>query len=127
MDRTDCPFCTRIANGETPLLDRPLVMALAEDHPHAVGHTVIIPRRHVSRLSKVSEEEHHELFATARVLLGELYRSHSPDAFTLGINDGPAAGQSVPHVHLHVVPRHAGDVSDPRGGVRKALPPAMDR
>jgi diadenosine tetraphosphate (Ap4A) HIT family hydrolase len=127
VDRDDCPFCTRLAAGESPLLDRPLVVALPEEHPHAVGHTVIIPRRHVGRVGELTEDEHNALFASAREVLQGLERSHAPDAFTLGINDGPAAGQSVPHVHLHVVPRHTGDVPDPRGGVRKALPPAEER
>ncbi|CAN5551309.1 hypothetical protein BH23ACT6_BH23ACT6_24470 [soil metagenome] len=95
MARNDCPFCTRIKNAATLMLDRPLVMALPENHPHAVGHAVILPRRHVSRLSELADDEHHELFATAREFLRELDRSRRPDASTLGINDGPAAGQPV--------------------------------
>jgi len=55
----------------------------------------------------------------AHQLIAEL---HSPDAFNLGINDGLAAGQTVPHLHLHLIPRFVGDVPDPRGGIRWIIP-----
>jgi diadenosine tetraphosphate (Ap4A) HIT family hydrolase len=120
-----CPFCTRLQARETPLIDEPLVVAFVEEHPHAIGHAVVIPRLHVGRLIELSDDEHQSLFATARELLRELEARHHPDAFTVGMNDGPAAGQSVPHVHLHLIPRHSGDVPDPRGGIRKTLPPPL--
>jgi diadenosine tetraphosphate (Ap4A) HIT family hydrolase len=52
----------------------------------------------------------------------ELERHHHPDAFNVGVNDGPAAGQTVPHCHIHLIPRYHGDVADPRGGVRWIIP-----
>ena len=99
------------------------MVTLPESHPHAIGHAVVIPRRHVSRLTELSEQEHHDLLALARDVAIQLEHEHQPDAFTLGMNDGPAAGQSTPHVHLHIVPRTTGDIEDPRGGIRRALPP----
>lgn len=120
---TDCPFCTRLRGGELTLVDGMRVAALTESHPHAEGHAVVVPRRHVGRIGQLDGDEYTELFAVARELLVDLEVRHQPDAFTIGMNDGPAAGQSVAHVHLHVVPRRTGDVEDPRGGVRKALPP----
>jgi diadenosine tetraphosphate (Ap4A) HIT family hydrolase len=61
--------------------------------------------------------------AEARTLL---LNQHNPDAFNIGLNDGPAAGQTVDHVHVHVIPRYAGDVPDPRGGVRWVIPGKAD-
>jgi diadenosine tetraphosphate (Ap4A) HIT family hydrolase len=126
-ESSDCPFCARLAAGERPLIDRQLVAALPEQHAHAVGHAVVITKRHVGRLTDLTADEHEELFDTVRELLFRLEREHDPDGFTVGVNDGPAAGQSTPHVHVHVVPRHVGDVPEPRGGVRKALPPPIDQ
>jgi diadenosine tetraphosphate (Ap4A) HIT family hydrolase len=60
-----------------------------------------------------------QLVAQVRV---QLHKEFHPDAFTIGLNDGIAAGQTVPHAHVHVVPRFAGDVPDPRGGVRWVIP-----
>ena len=128
MNAGTCQFCTQLGQGEPePLAERPTAVSLPEGRPHATGHAVVIPRRHVGRLTELSEHEHHELFALAREVTLELQRAHQPDAFTLGMNDGPAAGQSTPHVHLHIVPRTSGDVEDPRGGIRRALPPPLTR
>ena len=121
-----CGFCQRILDGTPDAPDRwrwEHVVALPEHHPHADGHTVVVPRRHVPRVSGLDDIEHRDLWALARLVLDDLSEAHTPDAFTIGMNDGPAAGQSTPHVHLHVVPRHHGDMPDPSGGVRRALPP----
>ena len=125
MPSTPCGFCDRLSGGDPDdvVASEALAVALPETRPHASGHTVVVPRRHVARLGQLTEAEHRALFALARRALAELERTHSPDAFTLGMNDGPAAGQSTPHVHLHLVPRHDGDLPDPRGGIRNALPP----
>lgn len=126
MTADRCGFCERIAAGTPDAPDAwrgEHVVALPELHPHADGHTVVVPRRHVPRLLGLDEAEHRELWALARQVLADLTADRDPDAFTIGMNDGPAAGQSTPHVHLHVVPRTHGDMPDPSGGVRRALPP----
>jgi len=125
MQDTDCHFCAGLTSGPERW-SSPLVVALPEQHPHAAGHSVIVPRRHVPRLTSLTDDEHRELWALARRVALDLETDLGPDAFTIGMNDGPAAGQSTPHVHLHVVPRRHGDISDPRGGIRKALPRPID-
>lgn len=121
MPATDCDFCARISSGPGRWSSH-LVVALPELHPHAMGHTVIVPRRHLARLTALTEDEHRELWDLARRVALDLEAEHAPDAFTIGMNDGSAAGQSTPHVHLHVVPRRHGDIDDPKGGIRRALP-----
>ncbi len=128
MTATACSFCDRLtAESPQERLQRDSVVAYAESSPHAEGHMVVIPRRHVPRLIDLTEEEHAALFALMRDVAGYLEDALAPDGFTIGMNDGPAAGQATPHVHVHVVPRWHGDVEDPRGGIRRALPPRIDR
>jgi diadenosine tetraphosphate (Ap4A) HIT family hydrolase len=96
-----------------------LVVSIEGDYPAVSGHVLVMPRRHVSRVEDLSEAEYGELWALAR---GEMVRLGECDGFTIGINDGMAAGQTVGHVHAHVVPRYDGDVKDPRGGILKGCP-----
>jgi diadenosine tetraphosphate (Ap4A) HIT family hydrolase len=87
---------------------------------------LIVPRRHVGSYFQLNRDERaamHELLDQAQSELRERMR---PDAYTIGINDGPAAGQSIPHVHIHLIPRFHGDRENPRGGVRWVLPDKAD-
>jgi diadenosine tetraphosphate (Ap4A) HIT family hydrolase len=96
-------------------------VAFDDAFPSAPGHTLVVPRRHVGRLLDLTERESAELWGLARDQLARL-ESTGPDAYTVGVNDGPAAGQTVAHVHLHLIPRRFGDVTDARGGLRWVLP-----
>jgi diadenosine tetraphosphate (Ap4A) HIT family hydrolase len=119
-----CPFCApqpaRVLFGDD------VAFAYRDGHPVSPGHTLIVARRHVGSWFELTAEERAtmlRLLDTAReAIVAELH----PDGFNLGINDGPAAGQTVPHVHLHVIPRYQGDVADPRGGVRWVIPARAD-
>lgn len=117
---TTCPFCQlppeRIAGGN----DRGLIVRDA--YPVSPGHTLIIPRRHVGSFFELSPEERDDLLALLNEARAELARSHRPQGYNIGINDGPAAGQTVPHLHIHLIPRYTGDQPDPRGGVRWVMP-----
>jgi len=83
---------------------------------------LIVPRRHVGSFFQATATEREEMLRLADEAHRILGEKHAPDGFNLGINDGAAAGQSVPHLHLHIIPRYRGDVPDPRGGVRWILP-----
>jgi diadenosine tetraphosphate (Ap4A) HIT family hydrolase len=86
------------------------------------GHTLIIPRRHVGSVFDLTHEELLDLHALVVKARERLLKDLHPDAFNIGLNDGPAAGQTVPHAHIHLIPRKTGDVPDPRGGVRWIIP-----
>lgn len=116
-----CVFCRRLT-AETPLIGGALVAAVLDSFPVSRGHSLVVPRRHVARVRDLEVEELHALWAVAWQAASELTRRYGPDGVNIGLNDGPAAGQTVPHVHVHVIPRYAGDVRDPRGGVRWVLP-----
>lgn len=96
--------------------------ARLDNYPAVPGHLEIVPKRHVVSFFDLTREEAgeaYELMRTARSRLDEQYR---PAGYTIGINEGRAAGRSVDHLHIHLIPRHAGDVVDPRGGIRQILP-----
>lgn len=116
----DCPFCRR--QDAECLHVGPLVRAFPDAFPVSSGHTLVVPRRHVSDWFDATDEERAAMLAVVNVVRASLAREHSPDGWNLGINVGVAAGQTVPHLHLHVIPRYSGDVSDPRGGVRNVIP-----
>lgn len=115
----DCIFCQ---------LDRPriahnnLAFAIADGFPVSLGHALVIPNRHVAHIFDLLEEEYLACFALLRTVKASLETQHHPDGFTVGINCGVAAGQSVMHAHIHVIPRYKGDVEEPLGGVRNIMP-----
>jgi diadenosine tetraphosphate (Ap4A) HIT family hydrolase len=118
---TDCPFCQRFAPGDVTESNAHAV-AFADAYPVAAGHTLVVPRRHVASVFDLAAEEYADLWALVAAVRARLLASAGADGFTIGVNEGVAAGQTVGHAHVHVIPRRAGDVSDPRGGVRWVLP-----
>ena len=120
-----CKFCD-IQDGypEDRLIgENEFAYAIIDRFPATELHSLVIPKRHTANAFDLSEPE---LRATM-VLLGEI-RSYilnedaSVEGFNVGVNCGAAAGQSIPHVHIHLIPRRHGDVEDPRGGVRSIFP-----
>lgn len=120
MSKANCPFCALPAERILLLADEALV--IRDAFPVSPGHTLVIPRRHIGSFFELTDAERAcmvELLAKAKA---ELDLSFQPDGFNIGINDGAAAGQTVPHLHLHLIPRYRGDAPDPHGGVRWVLP-----
>ena len=113
-----CPFCKA---GPVVLKNR-LAFALYDRSPVTPGHLLLIPWRHVSDWFETTDEERRDLFSLADEARALLLRERKPDGFNLGVNVGQAAGQTVFHVHLHLIPRYEGDVAKPRGGVRSVIP-----
>ena len=116
-----CPFCLVGKDHET-IVENELAVAFYDRFPVSPGHTLIIPRRHVACYFSLDQDElrciHELTFACRRILL----ENHHPDGFNVGVNAGLAAGQTIFHCHLHLIPRYHGDVADPRGGVRGVIP-----
>jgi len=95
-----------------------LAMEIRDGYPISPGHTLIIPKQHVGSFFELSPAEVDAMLDLLRIAKRNLDTQFSPDSYNIGINDGPQAGQTVPHVHMHLIPRYQGDVKDPRGGVR---------
>ena len=122
---SDCPFCVRAAGGETVAANDAAV-AFPDAFPVAAGHTLVCPRRHVADLFALDESEWGEVWALVRKVQRLLATEVDADGWNVGVNAGEAAGQTVEHAHVHLIPRRAGDVADPRGGVRWVLPDQAD-
>lgn len=117
----DCPFCSLPIERKIELsLER--VLALRDSYPVSEGHTLIVPKRHIATWFEATAKERAELWGAIDIVCEELIDLYSPNGFNFGINSGEAAGQTVGHLHLHVIPRYDGDMDDPRGGVRHVIP-----
>lgn len=101
-----------------------LFAVVTDKYPISVGHALIIPRRALIHFRELSKQERTRLMELVEWTQEHLSVSLAPkpDAYNLGVNDGPAAGQTMPQFHFHVIPRYAGDVADPRGGIRWIIP-----
>ena len=104
------------------LASNDLAFAILDRYPVSEGHTLLVPKRLVAGWWDATEAEQHALLALAERVKQSLVDRYAPDGWNLGVNIGRAAGQTVDHLHLHLIPRYDGDVTDPRGGIRHAIP-----
>ena len=119
-----CPFCT--LPPERILLTSPHGVIIRDGFPISPGHTLVIPRRHVDSFFNLTADERVDLLGLMDQAKAGIDKEFKPDTYNIAINDGPAAGQTVPHLHLHLIPRYTGDVPDPLGGVRWIIPGKAD-
>lgn len=115
-----CQFC--ILPESRVWFEQGSVLVFKDAYPISPGHTLIIPKRHVSSLFELNEQERQDLFQALSRAKDLLLSDLNPNGFNIGINDGVAAGQTVLHLHVHLIPRYIGDVADPRGGIRWIFP-----
>jgi diadenosine tetraphosphate (Ap4A) HIT family hydrolase len=120
--KSDCPFCDRIARRHELLAETTLCIAFYDTMPLNPGHILIIPRKHEPDFLELYAEEQNAILAMATEMRSHLAKEYSPDGFNLGVNVNEAAGQTVSHAHLHLIPRYWGDVPDPMGGIRWLIP-----
>jgi len=117
--RADRPFCSDV----TAVLANEHAYALNDKYPLSPGHLLLITRRHMASFFDTSSAERCALLALlvqAKTLLDEKF---APRGYNIGVNVGETAGQTIMHVHVHLMPRYAGDTPDPRGGVSKRSSP----
>ena len=116
----DCPFCPPPTDRVVD--ENSLAAVLNDAYPVSVGHCLVVPKRHVASWFESTAEERGALLELVDRAKQRLDDRISPDGYNIGINVGRAAGQTVFHLHVHVIPRVVGDVPDPRGGVRGVIP-----
>ena len=119
-----CPFC--MLPADRIVASNELAVVIRDGFPISPGHTLIIPMRHFGSFFEATADERNSMLALLDQARREIAIELSPDGFNIGINDGAAAGQTVPHLHLHLIPRYEGDCRDPRGGVRWLMPEKAD-
>ena len=117
----ECPFC-RAESERNIIASSALSLAFFDGFPVSPGHTLIIPKRHVASFFDLTQDERKDMFDMVDEVKRVLDEKFHPDGYNIGVNIGEAAGQSIFHVHLHLIPRYSGDVPNPRGGVRGVIP-----
>lgn len=121
--QSGCLFCKHSDTSQNRIFRRfGSMYARYDNFPASPGHVEIVPFRHVDSYFDLREREVSDLAVLSRRVKAYLARQFNPDGYTIGVNDGSAAGRTVPHLHLHIIPRWFGDVEDPRGGIRCVLP-----
>ena len=118
LELQDCPFC----GDPEIIIENELAFAHYDTYPVSPGHCLIITRRHVAGYFEATAAEKAAIWQLVDEVKPIIGREFSPDAYNVGVNIGTAAGQSIPHLHIHVIPRYAGDVEKPQGGVRGVIP-----
>ena len=112
-----CELCT----PDDVVVENDLAYARIDSNALSRGHTLIVPRRHVADFFEMTDAEQAAVLDLLRKARSIVLQKHSPEGFNIGANIGKAAGQNRMHVHFHLIPRYAGDVADPSGGIRRVL------
>jgi ATP adenylyltransferase len=116
-----CPFCHLEPEREI-IAENVSAFSIFDKFPVSKGHALIVPRRHCSDYFELSTEEQAACWDMMNTVKQIIYDKFRPDGFNIGINAKEAAGQTISHVHIHLIPRYKGDVKDPEGGVRGVIP-----
>jgi len=120
-ETNECVFC-EIINGtreSNVLLETERHLCFLDKYPVTEGHALVIPKSHVQYLDEADGGALYEFLERA---VAEVRRRYEPDGMNIGLNDGPVAGQTISHLHWHIIPRYEGDIEDPTGGVRGVIP-----
>lgn len=120
----DCIFCEL---AKDRIIDEcNLTTTFRDGFPISTGHTLIIPKRHVATFFDLTQEEQAAVNKAIQKSKKNLDNEFSPDGYNIGMNNGEAAGQTVFHLHVHLIPRYSGDVENPKGGVRWVIADKAD-
>lgn len=122
MDK--CVFCESVS-AERIIYEDSTWIAILDGFPVSKGHTILIPKRHCETFFDLNDVENGTVIATINVVKTILDTKYSPNGYNIGVNCGKSAGQTIPHCHIHIIPRYEGDVADPRGGIRGCIPNRM--
>jgi diadenosine tetraphosphate (Ap4A) HIT family hydrolase len=114
-----CVFCEL---DRWLLAQSDLSCAFLDGFPVSQGHALVVPKRHVGSIWEMTDREYIDAFNLVKQMKDLLQERFDPHGFNIGVNCGEAAGQTVFHAHIHIIPRYAGDVPNPRGGVRNVIP-----
>lgn len=117
-----CLFCDFASRKDLHLFENDWVFAIADHFPVSPGHALIIPKRHIETIFEATAEEYAAIGVALQALKISIDSRHHPDAYNVGVNNGAFAGQTVMHLHVHLIPRYQGDSPRPRGGVRGIIP-----
>jgi len=115
-----CPFCTIAPDKFVDQNHH--TFTVRDTLPISPGHTLIVPKRHIASIFEATTDEVAALWDALQQSRTQLLKEFSADGYNIGINDGLVAGQTILHLHIHLIPRYDGDMPDPRGGIRWIFP-----
>lgn len=115
-----CLFCH--PKAEEIIEETETALLITDTYPVSPGHCIVIPKRHIATFFDSSEAENRDFHFLIKAARDYLDKKYQPDGYNIGSNNGLAAGQSVHHLHIHIIPRYTGDVENPKGGVRWVIP-----
>jgi len=121
----ECPFCNPDSEREL-IVETATMYGIYDKFPVNEGHALIIPKRHISNYFELSIKEQYAYLLVLNKVKEIVTKRFQPDGFNIGVNIGEYAGQTIPHVHIHLIPRYQGDVANPRGGIRGVIPSKKD-
>ena len=118
----ECVFCKQFIQNREPIFENKLAIAYFDEFPVSKGHILIITKRHAATFFDITDEEQIAVIGLLNKCKKYIDEKYNPNGYNVGLNCGAAAGQSVMHIHMHLIPRYKGDVDNPRGGVRWVIP-----
>ena len=121
MKDNQCMFCN-LSQDKEIIAENDLAIAFYDGFPVNPGHSLIIPKRHVENYFDLTEKECASIQDLLKIVQKKVEERFHPDGYNIGVNVNAAGGQSVFHVHMHLIPRYLGDVDNPKGGVRGVIP-----
>lgn len=113
----ECIFCN--VPKEKIIAENDLAIAFFDQYPVNEGHTLVVPKRHAETFFDATDAELNAICRLIKVVREKLDVLYNPDGYNIGVNVGAAGGQTIFHLHVHIIPRYTGDVPDPRGGIRR--------
>jgi diadenosine tetraphosphate (Ap4A) HIT family hydrolase len=123
MEKDYCLFCDRNNKKEHKIiLENDFCYARWDNFPVSKGHLEVVPKLHISSFFDIGDEQLTQLFALIKKTKAMVQKKYNPDGYNIGINEGEAAGRTVHHLHIHLIPRYKGDIKNPNGGVRNIIP-----
>jgi diadenosine tetraphosphate (Ap4A) HIT family hydrolase len=126
MEIETCPFCVIARNNGDMISKNGSFLAVYDKNPVSKGHAIIIPKRHIVSFFDLDSASMSDLLDILTNVKDEIQSRFNPDGFNIGVNDGKAAGRTINHLHIHLIPRYFGDVENPTGGVRSVIPGKAD-
>lgn len=118
-----CFFCDiQKKEDERQVVETYLFLSRWSEVPVSKGHCEIFVKEHTKSMFDLTDDEWEDLRSAINITKQNIEEEYAPDGYNIGINEGKAAGQSVEHFHLHIIPRYKGDVENPIGGVRNVIP-----
>lgn len=122
MEKNYCLFCDKDNKKEHKIiLENDFCYARWDNFPVSKGHLEIVPKAHIDSFFDLTNEQLSQVYSLLIAVREIVQKQYNPDGYNVGINEGEAAGRTIHHLHIHLVPRYKGDVENPRGGVRNII------